>query len=226
MDNGIEIRRVQKGTIDFEFAESLFQLWMKGKTPQDLVDMFANTDRSFSIGTLSKTLNKYKWIDRRDKIINQIAEKNNQEIVLFTEKRLSMVNSLIALMEDELNNYIKDPNHNPKPNFFPKNSKDMDTLFRLFEFIKNGGVDKKQIDLGLTDFGLDIDDSTAINILDVISKVVTKQAKGEVIDADFFEELVSDEESIKFLNESTTKQPEPAEFSVATDKDPQSSTKE
>lgn len=213
MQNGIEIKRVQKGTIDFEFAESLFQLWMKGKTTQELVDMFENTNRSFSLSVINKVLMKYKWTERRDKIVNEIAEKNNEEIKLFTEKRLGIVNTLISLMGDELNDYLKDPKHNPKPRYYPKNSKDMDTLFRLFEFIKNGGVDKKQIDLGLNDFGMDIDENVAISLLDIISKVSTKQVKGEVIDAEFFDELISDEEAMKFLNdasEQSTKQAESA----------------
>jgi len=222
MTRDIEIKRIRHGSIDFEFAESLFQLWMKGKTPQDLVDMFAGTDRSFSIGTLQKILTKYKWIERRDKIVNAIVEKNNQEMQLFSEKRLTMANSIIALMEDELNNYLKDPEHNVKPKFFPKNTKDLDTLFRLFEFIKNGGVDKKQIDVGLNDFGLDIEDNVATTLLDMLSKISTKQIKGEVIDAEFFEEINLDQEAIKFLDESSN--PTINEPKDASDKDKESST--
>ena len=182
----------------------LFKLWMAGKTLTELSEMYRDTEFAFSVTALSLAKRKYDWDGRREKLLQRIREKNEEEIDIFNSEKLNILHLIITLskqtIEREYRRYCKNPQDpNNRPSWLPTTIKDLDILFRAHEFIASGGVNK--IAGGsLKDLtGDELPDSAAQQLLSLLSEAATKQlAKqtGDVIDAEFNEMI---EEEVKDL---------------------------
>jgi hypothetical protein len=53
-------------TIDEAFSLQLLQLWMAGKTPNELINMFRGTEREFSKSSLFRTMKRFGWREKRE----------------------------------------------------------------------------------------------------------------------------------------------------------------
>lgn len=187
--------------IDEKFNEYLFRLWYCGKTWSELVRMFEGTEKAFTLMTLRRAVKKYKWYERREKLGQELQKDGDKMILNFTRKRREILNHTIMLLGDELDAHLQDPENNPKPSWFPKKTSDLDIIFRLTEFMNNGGADKSQIDLkNSIDVDLKISDKAASKILKYLSENSTKKLLDpDAIEAEF-EEII-DIDEMKLLEE-------------------------
>lgn len=189
------------GIIDERFNEYLFRLWYCGKSYDELVKMFEGTPKEFCRMTLRRAIDRYKWHERRKRLGEKLEKEGDKLIVTFTKKRREILNHMIMIMGDEMDSYLQDPETREKPSWYPKKTSDLDTIFRLTEFMNNGGADRSQLDLkNSVDVDLKISDKTASKILHYLSENSTKKLLDpNAIDAEF-EEII-DIEEMKNLEE-------------------------
>lgn len=195
MENRKEI--VKHGIIDEKFNEHLFRLWYCGKPLTDIVRMFQGTQKEFSLSSLRRTMEKFGWEKRRIAISKRIEEESNDTIVAFTKKRLEILNNTITILGDQMDDYLKDPENNRIPEWIPKTTKEVDTVFRLQEFMNNGGADKTQVDIkNSIGVELDIPDEAAAKILKLLAEGATKKLTDpDIIEAEI-EEFIADSDII------------------------------
>lgn len=167
--------------IDDRFNEILFRLWMSGKTTQELFNIYRGSPNEFSLDTLRRSMRRNKWKERREEIVTKIREQTDEDVQLYTTQKLRMLHQIIALtdetIEREYKEFVKNPIPKNRPSWLPSNIKDIDSLFRLHEFLASGGVDKHlfgikgQLDIGESS----ISDNTAVSILKLLSEATTQQ---------------------------------------------------
>lgn len=205
--------------IDDGMDETLFRLWFSGRSFTDLQRTFAGTPKEFSLPTIYRHAKQKRWKKRRDKILKEIRGRFDTVIENFQFERISMAQDIITLLKDELNNYIKllqDPNvsandkKRARPGWMPSSSRDIDSLFRLHEFLISGGVDKSVVGVPI-ELGVNISDNIASKLLDQLAEDSTKKLIDSTTIEAQFEEVIEDNK------EDGTKYPVKQDGSIVTE---------
>lgn len=100
-------------TIDQVFAESLFTLWMGGKTFNEIVELYKGTEQEFTLSMLTTACKDGNWKRRRLKILGHLRDDTDDHIVI--EKRKQMAAFSMAMDQNlyritkSYKDFIKDP---------------------------------------------------------------------------------------------------------------------
>lgn len=161
-------------SIDENFSLQLFHLWMTGKTPNDLINMFRGTEREFSKSSLFRTMNRFGWREKREAILATVRKKNEAAIDYVKSEQIKTMNQIAILafqnFEIEMKNFLINPDQ--IPSWLPTNIKELETLFKTYQFVISENVDKSEAEEALGD---DISDEAAAKILKILADESTKK---------------------------------------------------
>ncbi len=193
--------------------EILFKMWMAGKSPSELIEIYEGTGDEFTQSSLHRAMIQYSWKERREAILAKVREGVDEEIELFTSKKLKTIHHIMSITSDQIQreyqNFLKNPDDPYKrPSWLPSTMKDLDLLYRLHDFIVSGGVEKHAIGLKNADKAMaePLPENIATQMLKLLAEASTKEmiAKStNTIEAEFVE--ASQDETIMIKPEDLLK---------------------
>ena len=187
-------------SIDFEFGELLFKLWVSGKSFASIQQMFLGTPKEFSYLSIINHAQRENWEARKKEMMDKVRQNNLEQLEFLYTEKLRALNEVIILTTErikiEYQEYLKNPLL--KPSWMPSTMKELDILFRLHDFVASGGVEKHALGFGKlgnnTGDNGSLDDSSAHQILKILATNSTQklidQTKQGVIDVESNEEGV------------------------------------
>ena len=177
----LSVREIAKTAISDRFAEELFGLWMAEKSFSELVDMYRDTPREFSIASVSRAAERYGWVERRGRIMDLIRHKNDEALAYFKNEKLKMLQQIMSLARDNLNRqytkYMENPDPKNRPDLLPTSIVEFDKFCRLYGFEADGGVEKSEVSIhGNVDVDAsNLPDEVAEKVLQMMSEATTKR---------------------------------------------------
>lgn len=192
--------------IDPILNETLFKLWLSGKSLMEIHRLYEGTPKEFSLRCLYRTVVYYKWRERKELLLAAIREKTNEDIEIFLARKIDIVNETITLSHEEMIReyklYVsKNYDQRYRPGWLIGSAKDMEILFKLHDFLVSGGTNKHSVDVNSNiNVGMEMSDEVAAKMLKLLSDEATKKAiqgSGGVVEAEIIEEEESEDDLIE-----------------------------
>lgn len=177
-----------------QLNEVLFRLHMSGSHDSDLVRLYEGTTHEFSLATLINAKKANKWAERKAQIIDAAKQTSSEAIEIGISERLKTMNKIINIVSDQIDAEYKEwaanPNPKNKPWWMPKNVKDLEIMFKLYDHVLSGGVQQHAIGLNAAPKNYDsgLSDGTRKNMLKFLAESATKEmANMDAVPVEFAE---------------------------------------
>ncbi len=180
--SGIGINMNIGSVFDNGFGNVLYNLWLSGKSFSELTRMYEGTPNAFKYYALLSYSQRYKWKERRRRLANEISDikKDDESVKIHIQKSLTLMQSMISYVEQELSNYLANPMLAPRPRWMPDDATEIINLLKMYHYLVNDGVDRTEIDVKhKASVVFEIPDDIASQALKLLSEAKTDKLLSE-----------------------------------------------
>lgn len=173
--------------IDEMMSEKMLYDWINNN--KSLVQLSKDYDVTYEQVLVAK--DKFTWVQRRESIHQKLRAKHEKEILKVKGEIFKTTKQLVTVASRKVKEFYKnkkdgviidDDGQLILTDAFVKNARDWKTVIETFYLLLNDGVEKKEIDVGVSHH-LKLSDKTAAKMLEMLAS----EQDGEVIETEAVE---------------------------------------